>query len=482
MDLLVSDSEISLGESVLLTWNATGADTCVASQGWSGVRGFTGSESVTPQESTTFALSCTNEANQASDAVTVTVLMPEPEPTLSLTASMERIAHGGSTVLQWTSANTTDCSASSGWTGAKETIGNEVVTPTATTTYTLSCVGPGGSTGDSVTVTVQYPLPEVLFEASAEQIQQGATTTLTWSSTFATTCEARNGWSGTKNLAGNEVVSPVATTTFELTCYGERGATTKSVVIGVTPIEVEKPVVIMNVEPNEIEEGDEAKISWSSVHADTCMASGDWSGIRSLVGEENVTPTKTSTYTLTCTAVGGEDQSTLVVSVTPANLAKHVVLSEVYYDVDATHGTESHEWVELHNPTLSPVSLAGWSILDGSGSVDTIPSGVIIGAGSYVILAATTTLPNYWTFPAGVLIVNFGSPIGNGLSNDGDAVTLRDTSLLAVDALSWGNNTSVFVNSITDVAEGSSIARVPVSVDTDTASDWIEDTTPSPGS
>jgi hypothetical protein len=78
-----------------------------------------------------------------------------PPPTVTLLGSPTSIFSGGSTMLSWSSTNATSCTASNGWTGTKTTSGSQSVNPTATTTYTLSCVGAGGSSpASSVTVTV----------------------------------------------------------------------------------------------------------------------------------------------------------------------------------------------------------------------------------------------------------------------------------------------------------------------------------------
>jgi chitinase len=57
-------------------------------------------------------------------------------------------------MLSWSSNNTISCFASGGWSGNKSLSGSETVSPPATTTYWLTCQGPGGSVTQSVTVTV----------------------------------------------------------------------------------------------------------------------------------------------------------------------------------------------------------------------------------------------------------------------------------------------------------------------------------------
>ena len=43
--------------------------------------------------------------------------------------------------MNWSSTNATSCAAAGGWTGTKPPTGTLVVSPTSTTTYTLTCTG-----------------------------------------------------------------------------------------------------------------------------------------------------------------------------------------------------------------------------------------------------------------------------------------------------------------------------------------------------
>ena len=73
----------------------------------------------------------------------------------SLSASPALIAPGGSSTLNWTSQNATSASISNG-VGAVTPIagGSIAVSPAATSTYTLTLTGPGGTIQRQVTVSV----------------------------------------------------------------------------------------------------------------------------------------------------------------------------------------------------------------------------------------------------------------------------------------------------------------------------------------
>jgi regulation of enolase protein 1 (concanavalin A-like superfamily) len=76
-------------------------------------------------------------------------------PTVSLTATPLSVASGATTQLSWTSTNATSCTASGGWSGSQATSGSATSSAlTTSTTFTLTCTGPGGSASDSKTVTI----------------------------------------------------------------------------------------------------------------------------------------------------------------------------------------------------------------------------------------------------------------------------------------------------------------------------------------
>jgi hypothetical protein len=71
-------------------------------------------------------------------------------PTVNISANPTSIASGGSSTLTWSSTNATSCTSSGAWSGARGTSGTLSVSPTSTSTYTITC----GSASSSATVTV----------------------------------------------------------------------------------------------------------------------------------------------------------------------------------------------------------------------------------------------------------------------------------------------------------------------------------------
>lgn len=163
---------------------------------------------------------------------------PSSNPTIALSASPNAIAQGASATLTWNSTNATQCTASQGWSGSRPTSGSESTgSLNATTIFTLSCSGAGGSATQSVTVTV-VPPPTITFNATPTAVNATGTAILTWSSTNATSCTASNGWTGPRATAGTEDIRPIiASTTFTLVCSGIGGTTApESVQVNMNPV------------------------------------------------------------------------------------------------------------------------------------------------------------------------------------------------------------------------------------------------------
>jgi PKD repeat protein len=182
---------VASGGSSVLEWSSTNAASCEASGGWSGSRATSGNESTGPlTTSTTYTLTCTGAGGSAVASVSVAV-----EPTVTLTASPMTIDEGQTSLLEWSSTNTTSCDGS--WSSPVATSGSVSVSPTSTTTYTLSCIGEGGSASASVTVTVNPVVTGPTFSGSSSGQRN------TWSATVTVSgAPANTSISGSWNIGG----------------------------------------------------------------------------------------------------------------------------------------------------------------------------------------------------------------------------------------------------------------------------------------
>lgn len=145
--------------------------------------------------------------------------------------------------------------------------------------------------------------------------------------------------------------------------------------------------------------------------------------------------------------------------------------SIVINEVSPAGGIED-DWIELYNPSGSPIDVTGWTITDNGGS-DTLPSSTIPAGGYAVIIASGSAV----AVPGSALTIQISnSTIGGagGIAATGDQMLLENSSGDDIDSVSWGTNTAFFSIPGT-IDSGNSFARQSNGVDTNTAADWIEE-------
>jgi hypothetical protein len=131
------------------------------------------------------------------------------------------------------------------------------------------------------------------------------------------------------------------------------------------------------------------------------------------------------------------------------------------------------------NRTSQTIDLTGWRISDNHES-DPIPS-LSLPPGGFAVIAATTDFyANFPDFSGNIVFMADGS-IGNGLSNTGDRLILLDPTGKIIDALSYGGDNTIMSPPCRSVPEGHSLERRPAGLDTNQASDFVDNATPSPG-
>jgi hypothetical protein len=217
-----------------------------------------------------------------------------------------------------------------------------------------------------------------------------------------------------------------------------------------------------------------------------------------------MTPTRTSTSTATHTpTITATPSSTPTPTATatptqkPTPVEGWLLVSEVLYDPSALE--PNAEWIEVVNTGGSSLDLGVHKIGDeeisgGSEGMYQFPAGSRIEPGQVVVIAnrASEFITNYGFSPDYELVetdpaVPNLSKYGNWSSgaiqfgNSGDEVLLLNGSDQVIDALSWGDSTWAFDPSVSLVQEGHSLERRPAYLDTDRASDWMDQSQPEPG-
>jgi hypothetical protein len=149
----------------------------------------------------------------------------------------------------------------------------------------------------------------------APSIATGASTTITWSSLNAMSCTASGSWTGTLAASGSKTITAASagTETFTLTCTnaggGTSAATSATLAVGAPPA-----APTLNLAATTISLGSSTTITWSSVNATGCTASGNWSGTLATSGTQTVTPPSAGaeTFSLTCANTAGNSPVTTV--------------------------------------------------------------------------------------------------------------------------------------------------------------------------
>jgi 6-phosphogluconolactonase (cycloisomerase 2 family) len=196
------------------------------------------------------------------------------------------------------------------------------------------------------------PAPVVTIAANPATVQLGSASTITWSATNATSCNATGSWAGTKAASGSESATPQAAgnASYSLTCTGTGGTASSAATVAVN---APPPAPTATVTPgaSTVIIGSSTTLTWSSTEATSCTASGAWSGAKSASGAETVTPAAlgASSYTLTCTGAGGSIAASATVN----------AVSSVDFLLTANDFTGDVSAYKLDASTGAPAEVAG---------------------------------------------------------------------------------------------------------------------------
>ncbi len=161
-------------------------------------------------------------------------------PTVTLSAQPVSITAGTSVTLSWTATNATSVTIDNGI-GTVGMTGTRQVTPSVTTTYTATANSGSASAKSSTTITVTAsstpppptPTPTIQLSANPTSIVAGASSTLTWTSTNATSVTIDNGI-GSVALNDSKTVRPSVSTTYTATASNGGAPVVSSVTITVS--------------------------------------------------------------------------------------------------------------------------------------------------------------------------------------------------------------------------------------------------------
>ncbi len=305
-----------------LSWATRSVDYCIASGDWNGNLKSSGSKTLGPlTRDSLYVLDCYHSGKVISDSVVVKVRAPQT-PRINLSASPLSIAFRGSTTVSWSSQHVTDCIADGDWSGPKQLNGSVRMEGLETDSeFRLTCSGPQGEVRGGISINVLeagITVPRVTLTAIPAKISYNGSTTLSWNTQNADICRASGNWFGSKAPNGTETIKQLTSDShFILSCSiagkGGGGEGVDAAQVSVSP--PPQPLVTLTASPARVRNNGSTTLRWSSSHAESCIATGDWSGTRSISGTRTINGlTKKSMFRLNCSGVGGLGSATVTIT------------------------------------------------------------------------------------------------------------------------------------------------------------------------
>jgi F5/8 type C domain/Domain of unknown function (DUF1929)/Glyoxal oxidase N-terminus len=292
-------------------------------------------------------------------------------PTASLSANPTSITAGQSSTLTWSSTNATSCTGT-GFSTGNATAGSVTVTPSVTTSYSVSCMGSGGTatasatvgvTAGSANIALNKPatassvfssayLPSYAFDgnlntrwASAFQyvdpqwiyVDLGSAynineVKITWETAYALAYQIQvsndaTNWtsiySTTTGTGGVNDVTGLSGTGRYVRMYGTQRSDGWA---GYSLWEFEVygtaasglPTASLAANPTSITAGQSSTLTWGSTNATSCTGTGFSTG-NATAGSVTVTPSVTTSYSVSCMGSGGTATASATVGVTSSS-------------------------------------------------------------------------------------------------------------------------------------------------------------------
>jgi phospholipase C len=150
VSLNASPATINAGQSATLSWTSANATNLSIDQGINAVTAPSGSITVNPAATTTYTITATNGAATATAQATVNAPL-----SVTLAAKPANITPGQQSTLTWNARGATSLTIDNGVGAVNGAQGSQAVSPTQTTTYTITAAdATGHTTTAATTVTV----------------------------------------------------------------------------------------------------------------------------------------------------------------------------------------------------------------------------------------------------------------------------------------------------------------------------------------
>jgi hypothetical protein len=242
-------------------------------------------------------------------------------------ADPKQILPGQPVNLSWRTLNADTVNISG--IGNVATSGTLQVSPRTTTTYTLTARNSVNDETSSVVVSViSVPTQVFVFGCAAtpSTIRPGQSSTLSWTSVNADSVTIQPGV-GSVAKTGTISVTPAQSTTYTITAAG--GGATSVCSVTVTVGAAVPVIASFTATPASINSGQSSTLQWSVQNADTVSITS--LGTVAASGTRSVSPTVTTTYTLTATNASGTVTRTSTVTVAGGTGPTIVFPSDIIY-------------------------------------------------------------------------------------------------------------------------------------------------------
>ncbi len=383
-------SRITRGQTSTLTWQVVNAtEISVTSLG---NVGRNGNYDVRPTNTTQYVLTAKNGSGTVSATTTVQV-DAEPLPNLpaftQCSVSPTNIMAGESATISYLTSGATEVNISG--IGRVADNGTQVVTPTASTTYTLTARNAAGPVTCNVTVQVTAgTAPRIVnFAANPMTITAGDSSTLSWNVENAKTVSITS--LGTVNASGSQAVTPATTTTYTLTATNDGGSVTATATITVNPKTggggggggTAPTVTSCAASPSTTAKpGDPVVISYLAQNATGITISGVNGA--TIAGPVTVNPQATTTYNIVVTGANNQTANCTVTVTVPTPVPPVAVITgpsliETIYrqvSLDASQSTNPSGGALTY--TWEPLS-TGAAVLDQGQPITRVQLGGLFG-------------------------------------------------------------------------------------------------------
>ncbi|MCF6252500.1 MAG: PKD domain-containing protein [Methylococcaceae bacterium] len=439
----------SISGKFILSWTTNNASSASIDNGV-GVVPVNGSVTVSPAVTTTYTLTATGDSGTTTSSVTINIQPPSQPPTIdSFAASPATISAGQSASLSWTTTGADSVSIDNGGGTGLLADSNTLVTPVATTSYTLTATGPGGTVTATQTVTVQESPIENLnittfkYRTNKKEWKiagnssipgPGNSMTIYVGPTVAgspvlgtVSVDSLGNWSLKKKKTG---IFPDSTGMISI--QSSQGGTWEGISgVGPAPGSTLPPPSLPTVDSfstsaSIITVGDTAILSWTTSNADSISINGGVS--LSANGNINVSPTTTTSYTIVATGAGGTASASVTITVNPAVPSAPAVDS--FTATPATISTGGSSTLSWNTTGADSVSIDnGIGLVTANSSVIVTPS-----ASTTYTLTATDTASGANTSSSVTVTVNNSAPaqatvaiVAPNSVNRGDSVSFSVT-------------------------------------------------------